>query len=116
MNLKLIFTAFLLFAVGQSVVWFQVNGPIIWPLAKQYRWVLILLGIPITYIFMKATESAVSGFDGEFWPSRFVSFVVGIVIFSILTWMFRGEGINIKTAVSLCLAFAIIFIQLFWKS
>src|SRR6056300_378302 len=104
MNLKLIFTAFILFAIGQSVVWFQVNGPIIWPIAKQYRWILILLGIPITYIFMKATESAVNGFDGEFWPSRFVSFVIGIIIFSILTWIFRGEGINIKTAVCLCLA------------
>jgi putative Ca2+/H+ antiporter (TMEM165/GDT1 family) len=115
MNLKLIFTAFILFAIGQSVVWFQVNGPIIWPIAKQYRWILILLGIPITYIFMKATESAVNGFDGEFWPSRFVSFVIGIIIFSVLTWIFRGEGINIKTAVCLCLAVTIIFIQLFWK-
>jgi len=116
MNLKPIFTSFLLFAIGQLVVWFQVNGPIIWPLAKQYRWILLLLGIPITYIFMKATESAVIGFSGEFWPARFVSFVVGIFIFSVLTWVFRGEGINIKTAVSLCLAVTIIFIQLFWKS
>ena len=116
MNLKPIFTSFLLFAIGQLVVWFQVNGPIIWPLAKQYRWILLLLGIPITYIFMKATESAVIGFSGEFWPARFVSFVVGIFIFSVLTWVFRGEGINIKTAVCICLAFTIIFIQLFWKS
>lgn len=115
MNFKFIFSAFLMFALGQGIVWFQVNGPIIWPLAKQYRWALIVLGVPITWLFMRATATAVDAFEGQFWPARFLSFVTGIIIFTILTWLFRGEGINAKTAVSLCLAFMIIFIQLFWK-
>jgi len=32
-----------------------------------------------------------------------------------MTWIFREEAINVKTAVSLSLAFALILVQLFWK-
>jgi hypothetical protein len=44
-----------------------------------------------------------------------VSFVSGIVIFTAMTYLFRGEGVSAKTATCLVLAFSIIFIQLFWK-
>jgi len=115
MNLKYIAIAALLFTVGQTLVWVQVNGPIMWQWAKDWRWALILCGIPITILFMEATRLAVSGFDGLFWPGRFVSFVSGIIIFSALTYLFRGEAVNLKTATCLLLAFSIILIQLFWK-
>jgi hypothetical protein len=75
----------------------------------------MLMGVPITWLFMEATRLAVDGFAGVFWPGRFVSFVSGITIFAIMTWVFRDEAINLKTAVSLGLAFALILIQLFWK-
>jgi len=115
MNYKLIIISVIMFLFGQSLVWIQVNGPIIWPVAKTYRWALMLLGIPITWLFMEATQRAVAGFDGEFWPARFVSFVAGITIFTIFTYLFRGESVTIKTATCLALAFGIIFIQIFWK-
>ena len=92
MNLKYIITSALLFILGQGIVWIQVNGPIIWPWAKEWRWALMFLGVPITYVFMEATKLAVTGFEGAFWP-----------------------GITIKTATCLTLAVTIIFIQLFWK-
>ena len=97
------------------MVWIQVNGPLIWPWAKKYKLLLLLFGIPITYLFMEATRFAVTGFEGMFWPGRFVSFVSGIMIFTLVTYMFKGEGITLKTAVSLTLASCIILIQLFWK-
>ena len=115
MNLKYIITSALLFILGQGIVWIQVNGPIIWPWAKEWRWALMFLGVPITYVFMEATKLAVTGFEGEFWPGRFVSFVSGIIIFTVMTYLFRGESITIKTAICLTLASSIIFIQLFWK-
>lgn len=115
MNYKLIITSAVLFLIGQSLVWIQVNGPILWPIAKTYRWVLMLLGVPITWLFMEATKTAVHSFAGEFWPARFVSFVSGIVVFAAFTWMFKGEPLTLKTATCLLLAFCIIFIQLFWK-
>lgn len=115
MNYRLIILSILLFLVGQCIVWFQVNGPILWPWADKFKWVLALLGVPITWLFMEATKNAVHGFEGDFWPGRFVSFVTGMVIFTILTYVFKGEGINLKTACCLFLASLIIYIQLFWK-
>ena len=115
MNYKYILFAILIFLLGQGLVWIQVNGPLIWPWAKTWRWALMLLGVPITWLFMEATSLAVQGFGGEFWPGRFVSFVTGITMFAIMTWIFREEGINVKTTVSLVLAFALILVQLFWK-
>ena len=115
MNYRLIIFSIILFILGQAMVWVQVNGPIIWPWAKKYKLLLMLFGIPITYLFMEATRFAVDGFQGEFWPGRFLSFVSGIVIFTAMTYLFRGETVTAKTATCLVLAFSIIFIQLFWN-
>jgi hypothetical protein len=76
----------------------------------------MLLGVPITWAFMEATRFSVQGFGGQFWPGRFMSFVAGIFVFTIMTYLFRNEAINLKTAVSLCLALSLILVQLFWKS
>jgi hypothetical protein len=65
---------------------------------------------------MLATEYVVKGFNGAFWPGRFMSFTAGIIIFTVMTYVFKSEGINAKTAVSLVLAFTLILVQLFWKS
>jgi hypothetical protein len=115
MNYRYILLSFLLFILGQIIVWIQVNGPLIWPWAKEWRWALMLLGVPITWLFMEATRYSVSGFDGMFWPGRFTSFVAGIFIFTCMTYIFRDEAINMKTAISLILAVCLILVQLFWK-
>ena len=116
MNYRTIAFAFLIFMFGQCLVWFQVNAPILWSWGKTWKWLLILGGLPITWLFMSATEIAVTGFAGSFWPGRFMSFVSGMLIFTILTYMFCNEPITTKTAISLVLALALILIQLFWKS
>lgn len=115
MNYRYILFSFLLFLVGQVLVWIQVNGPLIWPWARTWKVALLVLGIPITALFMEATRLIVAGFDGLFWPGRFVSFVAGIFIFTLMTYIFREEAITIKTTVSLGLAFSLILVQLFWK-
>ena len=115
MNLKYIALSALLFTVGQLIVWIQVNGPIIWTWAKEWRWALMFCGVPITYLFMEATKYAVDGFQGEFWPGRFLSFVSGIFMFTLMTYLVVGESISLKTAICLLLSLSIILIQLFWK-
>lgn len=105
-----------MFMLGQTIVWVQTNGPLLWPWAKQWKFPLMLLGIPITWLFMEATSYVVRGFEGNFWPGRFMSFTAGIIVFSIMTYVFKSEGINMKTAISLTLAFTLILVQLFWKS
>lgn len=115
MNYKYILYAITMFLIGQSLAWFQFNGPIIWSWAKQYKYIILLLGLPVSWFFMEATNNAVLGFDGQLWPSRFVSFVSGMFVFSILTYIFKSEPITTKTTICLVLAFGIIIIQLFWK-
>jgi hypothetical protein len=115
MNYKHIVLSFSIFFLGQIVVWIQTNGPLIWDWAKTYKTALMLLGVPITWAFMEATRYAVSGFGGLFWPGRFTSFVAGIFVFTLMTYFFRDEAINVKTGISLILAFCLILVQLFWK-
>lgn len=113
--MKYILLSMLIFLLGQVVVWIQVNGPILWDWARTYKFVLMLLGVPITWMMMEATRYAILGFNGQFWPGRFLSFTAGIFIFTIMTYIFRAEAITIKTAISLCLALSLILVQIFWK-
>ena len=115
MQIRYIVLAVLLFCLGQAIAWMQMNARILWRSFNRYKWILILLGIPVTWIYMTATRHAVVGFDGSLWPGRILSFSTGIVTFTILTWMLKGEAVSMKTAVCLVLAFAILLIQVFWK-
>tara|TARA_R100001086_G_scaffold115053_1_gene58748 strand:+ start:41 stop:385 length:345 start_codon:yes stop_codon:yes gene_type:complete len=114
MNKNILF-AILLFLIAQTMVWLQLNGQFVWESFKKYETYLLLTGIPITWLFLEATRHGVSGFDGLLWPQRFISFACGIIIFSILTWVLKGEGINTKTMISLILAVCLVSIQIFWK-
>jgi hypothetical protein len=115
MDFKNIMYGALFFILGQAVVWIQVNGPILWQWAKDWRLALMLVGVPITWLFMEGTRYLVDGFHGAFWPSRFISFSMGIIVFTLFTWIFKGEGITFKTTISLILAFGIICTQLFFE-
>lgn len=98
------------------MIWIQTNGQFVWPWFKKNPMIVsIFFGSIISYILIYATRYVVGYFDGMLWPSRFIGFATGIVSFATLTYLFLGEGINAKTAVSLALAFGLIAIQLFWK-
>ena len=106
----------LLFALGQSMIWFQTNGQFIWPWFKNNPLILSIVGgTTISYLFITGTALIASHYDGLIWPGRFIGFSVGIFTFAILTNYFLGEGISLKTGVSLILALALLCVQLFWK-
>ena len=46
----------LLFLIGQTMVWFQLNGQFKWDYWKDNLWVVGLLGIPISLAFWYATK------------------------------------------------------------
>lgn len=106
----------LLFLLGQSLIWLQTNGQFVWPWFKRNPLILSLVGgTMISYMFIKATAFIAGYYDGALWPGRFIGFSMGITSFAFLTWYFMGEGVNMKTAISLVLAFALVSVQLFWK-
>ena len=73
------------------------------------------MGIPVGMGYIHGTTYIVEAFDGSLWPARIFGFVTGIISFSLLTYFFMKEGINIKTGVILVLASIIVLLQVFWK-
>ena len=113
--MKNLILCLVIFIIAQTMVWLQINGQFVWESFRKYEWFLILFGIPISWLFLEATRYGVAAFDGLLWPQRFLAFACGIIIFSLLTWALKGEGINTKTLISLCLASCLLLIQIFWK-
>ena len=105
-----------LFTAAQILVWFTNNGQFIWPFFKKNPAVIaVVSGTVCGYMFIMGTKYIAGYYDGLIWPGRFIGFSAGILCFAFLTWYFLGEGITIKTAISLVLAVCLILIQLFWK-
>ena len=48
-------------------------------------------------MFIYATTYVVEFFNGSLWPGRFIGFGMGMIAFSILTYVIMGEGITTKT-------------------
>jgi len=105
----MITTAILFFV--QIIVWYQLNGQLVWKWAKDHPFALSCLGVPISYMFLMTTKYGYEGF-GEIWPVRLLGFATGMISFPIITYLMLGEGITIKTGISILLAIVIMLLQL----
>tara|TARA_R110001592_G_scaffold235228_1_gene493191 strand:- start:11 stop:352 length:342 start_codon:yes stop_codon:yes gene_type:complete len=110
-----ILSAIILFTIGQAMIWLQTNGQFVWPWAKDHPWIMALIGFPISYLLIIATKYVVAGFDGLLWPGRFVGFGTGMIVMTLFTWYFLGEGLTTKTLASLLIATGLVCVQVFWK-
>ena len=107
--------AFLLFFIAQAMIWYQTNSQFISDWAKQRPMLIACMGVPISYILIHATKYVVAGYDGLLWPGRLIGFSTGMLIMAFCTYIHLGEGITLKTGVTLTLALIIVLIQLYWK-
>ena len=105
----------LLFLIGQTLVWYQINGQFLSEWCKKHPLVMSLFGFPISYVYIYATHHLVIAFDGQLWPQRLIGFSMGMFAFAVLTWIHFQQAITLKTAVTLALATAIVVIQIIWK-
>jgi hypothetical protein len=103
------------FLLVQLVTWFQLNGQFVWPWFKNNVFLLCLLGIPISWLYIEATRLGFIAFDGILWPGRLLGFGMGMLSFAVLAYIFLGEGLTAKTITSLILATVLVCIQVFWK-
>lgn len=116
MNIRSIIIGLFCMIAAQVSAWFQLNSQFIWPWAKTHPWLFIILpSVPISIFYYYATKYFVEGFGGIMWPGRFLSFGVGVVIFAILVYVLKNEGMNAKTVISLVLASSLMAVQVFWK-
>lgn len=108
----LILISLAIFFVAQMIAWVQINGQFVWPWMKDYKFLISLSGVPISYLLMVATDYAYEGMNGKIWPGRLMAFAVGILVFTVLTNVLLGEGIDTKVCVSLILASMLLLIQI----
>ena len=114
-NISKLVTGTLLFLLGQTLVWYQINGQFLSEWVKNNPLIISLLGVPISYVYIIATRDLVIAFNGELWPQRLIGFSMGMISFAFLTWFHLNQAITLKTATTLALAFTIVLIQVFWK-
>ena len=109
LNKEVLICVILLF-VAQIVIWFQLNGQLKWDWFKDNYFIMSLMGVPISYMLLVSTKYGYQGF-GELWPIRLLGFAVGMISFPFLTYWMLGEGITLKTGLSILLAVIIMLLQ-----
>ena len=103
----------LIFFMSNIMIWYQLNGQLVWDFWKTWKGITtaLLMGIPITGLFYIATKIGYQGF-GNLWSVRLLGFATSMVSFPIMTWLYLGEVVSLKTIISIVLAIAIMLLQL----
>lgn len=101
--------------LAQIATFYQLQGPMKYEWFKNHYWLTVLMGIPISMMFMLSVKNMILAFDGQMWPSRLIGFSIGAIVFTYMSWMLFNEPLTLKTFVCLMLAFGILMVQLFWK-
>lgn len=101
--------------VAQAATFLQLQGQMKIEWFKNHTLLTVLMGIPISYMFMISVKHIVTSFDGQLWPSRLIGFGIGVIVFTLMSmWLFK-EPLTSKTLTCLGLAFLIVALQIFWK-
>ena len=116
MNPKLLALGIFYFLVAHVCVFFQLNGQFKWDWFKKNELILALSGFFISFLYIWGTKYTVEGLGGLLWPTRFIGFAIGILVYALGVSVFFKEGITTKTYVSLGLCILLICVQVFWKS
>ena len=110
---KYIVITIALFLLNNVLIWYQLNSQLVWDWAKGTKSMLVmsLMGIPISMLFWYATKWGYIGF-GNLWSVRFLGFATSMITFPIMTYLYLGETITLKTLISIILALIIMLLQL----
>ena len=90
--------ATLLFIFAQGGAWMQHNLQFKYPKLGPEWWGWYVAALPITWLFLKATQLGVEGFGGSLWANRFFN-----------------QPMTMKIWVQVGLCFVIMCVQVFWK-
>ena len=113
---KYIVLTTVLFFIANILVWYQLNSQFVWDFWKD-KAVLssLIFSIPVALLFWYGTKNIYEASDA-LWPSRFLAFSSGMIVFTTLTWIHLNESpFTLKTTLCIILACMIIGIQVFMK-
>ena len=106
--------ALLLGALAQVISFIQLQSQVVWKFPRENPFIMMFLGLPISYILIRSTKIMNEHFNAS-WPGRLIGFGVGVIVFTVMSWLLFKEHPTPKTLICLALAFAIILVQIFWK-
>ena len=101
--------------LGQVGSFMQLQGAMKLGWFPKYFWPVLLMSVPLSWLYIKSVEHFLAAFDGQLWPSRLIGFGLGIAIFSIMSHFLFKEPLTPKTLVCIGLGLIIIAIQVIWK-
>ena len=98
--------------IAQITTFLQLQGQLKYEWLKNNMWFGVLMGLPISFMFMMSVKNFVAAFNGQIWPSRLIGFGIGVIVFSIMShWLFK-EPLTLKTFICLGLGSLIVLIQI----
>lgn len=109
-----LFLGFFYMFIAQVGTFIQLQGN------AKYNWydkqpvLLLVAGLPLSWLYIQSVKKITEGMGGEIWPSRIVGFGIGIVVFGLMSYIMFKEPITLKTFISISLALIIILIQIFF--
>ena len=105
-----------LFALGQGLIWFQINSQFVWDWWKYKPLAAVCLyAIPAVICWWYGTKLIV-GETESLWSARFIGFASSYLVFPLLTWWLAHESMfTWKTMMCTGLAMVIMAIQFFWR-
>jgi multidrug transporter EmrE-like cation transporter len=106
---------FIFGVLAQVITFLQLQGQLKFDWIKNNMWFGVLMGLPISFLFMMSVKNFVGAFDGQIWPSRLIGFGIGVVVFTIMSHYIFKEPLTPKTLVCLGLGILIVLIQIFYK-
>ena len=101
--------------LGQIGSFMQLQGAMKLGWFPKYFWPVLLMSVPLSWLYIKSVEHFVAAFDGQLWPSRLIGFGLGITVFSLMSYYLFKEPFTPKTIVCIGLGLIIIGIQILWK-
>jgi len=100
---------------AQVGTFIQLQGNIKYNWYTHHPILLLMGGIPLTWLYLQSVKHIVFSFNGEIWPSRILGFGIGILVFGLMSYFWFKEPITLKTLLCLSLALIIILIQIMMK-
>jgi hypothetical protein len=98
--------------IAQIGTFIQLNCGAKYNWYNKYPIMILLLSVPIGWLYIHSVKKLIDAFDGELWPQRILGFGVGIVVFGIMSYFLFKEPFSVKTLISIILALIIIVIQI----
>ena len=77
---------------------------------------MVIVSMPATVGYIMATRNLYTAMDNSLWSVRLIGFSMGVLTFTVLTYWYMKEGLNMKNTITLALSVVIVLLQVFWKT